>query len=87
METKIHLQLEDIYSDPYGFTYSEVAETIGEEQADKLCTLLLSSHSGYTAGPRSLSWLADACASSLIPCLYLSVLADMDSVYHEKPLL
>lgn len=36
MGTKIHLQLEDIYSDPYGFTYSEVAETIGEEQEEEL---------------------------------------------------
>ena len=26
MGTKLHLQLEDIYSDPYGFTYSEVLQ-------------------------------------------------------------
>lgn len=46
MGTKLHLQLEDIYSDPYGFTYSEVAETIGEEQADKLYHNLYSGPNG-----------------------------------------
>ena len=72
MGTKLHLQLEDIYSDPYGFTYSEVAETIGEEQADKLYHNLYSGPNGKKQSTRK-SFAVPTPKSIHLNCLTVTV--------------